>query len=127
MDISIDKSRELGTDDGERRPARTIRPGSAAGIKLGNLALQGGGPHGAFAWGVLDRLLEETRIAFDGISATSAGAINATILACGLVEGGHQGAKRALAKLWRRIAHLGSLTSPQRSLADRLAETIHWM
>jgi NTE family protein len=87
---------------------------------LVNLALQGGGAHGAFAWGVLDRLLEEKRIAFDGISATSAGAINATVLACGLVEGGHQGAKRALAKLWRRIAHLGSLTPLQPSLADRL-------
>jgi NTE family protein len=120
MDISIDKPRELGTDDGERRPARTIRAGSAAGIKLVNLALQGGGAHGAFAWGVLDRLLEEKRIAFDGISATSAGAINATVLACGLVEGGHQGAKRALAKLWRRIADLGSLSPLQPSLTDRL-------
>jgi NTE family protein len=105
---------------GERKPARIVRAGSASGVKLVNLALQGGGAHGAFAWGVLDRLLEEKRIAFDGISATSAGAINATVLACGLVEGGHQGAKRALAQLWRRIAHLGSLTPLQPSLADRL-------
>ncbi len=84
------------------------------------LALQGGGAHGALAWGVLDRLLEEKRIAFDGISATSAGAINATVLACGLAEGGHDGAKRALAKLRRRIARLASLTPVQPSLADRL-------
>ena len=90
-------------------------------IKSINLALQGGGAHGAFAWGVLDRLLEDERIAFDGISATSAGAINATVLAGGLVEGGRQGAKRALAKLWRRIAHLSSLTALQPSLADRLS------
>jgi NTE family protein len=120
MEIPINNSRELDIDDGERRRARSIGAGSASGIKLVNLALQGGGAHGAFAWGVLDRLLEEKRIAFDGISATSAGAINATVLACGLVEGGHQGAKRALAKLWRRIAHLGSLTPLQPSLADRL-------
>jgi NTE family protein len=70
---------------------------------------------------VLDRLLEDKRIKFEGISAASAGAINATVLACGLAEGGRQGAKRALATLWRRIAHLGSLTPLQPSLADRLS------
>ena len=89
-------------------------------IKSINLALQGGGAHGAFTWGVLDRLLEDERIAFEGISAASAGAINAAVFAGGLDEGGRQGAKRALAKLWRRIAHLGSLTPLQPSLADRL-------
>lgn len=89
-------------------------------IKSINLALQGGGAHGAFTWGVLDRLLEDERIAFEGISAASAGAINAAVFACGLAEGGRQGAKRALAKLWRRIAHLSSLTPLQPSLADRL-------
>jgi NTE family protein len=90
-------------------------------IKFINLALQGGGAHGAFTWGVLDRLLKDERIAFEGISAASAGAINAAVLAGGLAEGGRQGAKRALAKLWRRIAHLGSLTPLQPSLADRLS------
>jgi NTE family protein len=88
-------------------------------IKSINLALQGGGAHGAFAWGVLDRLLEDERIAFDGISAASAGAIN--VLAGGLAEGGRHGAKRAFPKIWRRIAHLGSLTPLQPSLADRLS------
>jgi predicted acylesterase/phospholipase RssA len=57
-----------------------IRAGGSSRLKLVNLTLQGGGAHGAFAWGVLDRLLDERRVAFDGISATSAGAINATKL-----------------------------------------------
>jgi NTE family protein len=86
MDISINISRELRTAGGgesEREPARIVRAGGSPDLKLVNLALQGGGAHGAFVWGVLDRLLEEKRIAFDGISATSAGAINATVLASG--------------------------------------------
>jgi NTE family protein len=70
---------------------------------------------------VLDRLLDDKSLAFQGISAASAGAINATVLACGLAESGRQGAKRALAKLWHRISHLGSLTPLQPSLADRLS------
>ena len=56
--------------------------------KVVNLALQGGGSHGAFTWGVLDRLLEEERLSFEGISATSAGAVNAVVLADGLAAGG---------------------------------------
>ena len=67
--------------------------------KVLNLALQGGGAHGAFTWGVLDRLLEDERIRLDGISATSAGAMNATALAAGMTAGGHEGAKKALAGL----------------------------
>ena len=59
--------------------------------KVVNLALQGGGSHGAFTWGVLDRLLEDGRLAFDGITATSAGAVNAVVLADGLVAGREQG------------------------------------
>ena len=54
--------------------------------KIVNLALQGGGAHGAFTWGVLDRLLEDTRIQIDGVSATSAGAMNAVVLAHGLTS-----------------------------------------
>ena len=74
-------------------------------IKSINLALQGGGAHGAFTWGVLDRLLEDERIRFDGISATSAGAMNAAALAAGMAAGGPEGAKKALARLWHRISH----------------------
>jgi NTE family protein len=85
-----------------------------------NLALQGGGAHGAFAWGVLDKLLEDGRIKFEGISATSAGAMNATVLAYGLSEGGPEGARKALEIFWRRIA-LAALASPlQPSLLDRV-------
>ena len=65
-------------------------PAPRVEIRFINLALQGGGSHGAFTWGVLDRLLEDEHIAFDGISAASAGAINAAVLACGLAEGGRQ-------------------------------------
>jgi NTE family protein len=72
--------------------------------KTVNLALQGGGAHGAFAWGVVDRLLEDERIAFEGISATSAGAMNATVMAYGLATGGREGARKALAEFWRRIS-----------------------
>lgn len=72
-----------------------------------NLALQGGGAHGAFTWGVLDRLLDEPGIEIAGISGTSAGALNAAALKIGLIEGGPAGAKAALADLWRRVGAMG--------------------
>ena len=62
-------------------------------VKCINLALQGGGAHGAFTWGVLDRLIEEPRIEVEGVSATSAGAMNATVMAHGLTTGGRKGAR----------------------------------
>jgi NTE family protein len=81
-------------------------------LKRINLALQGGGSHGAFAWGVLDRLLEDERIEFDGISATSVGAMNAAVLASGLAVGGRAGARNALADFWRRVAYLAVIRAP---------------
>lgn len=75
-----------------------------AGTKLVNLALQGGGAHGAFTWGVLDRLLEDGRLAFDGLSGTSAGAMNAALVVQGLIEGGPEAARAKLAAFWGRIA-----------------------
>lgn len=69
-----------------------------------NLALQGGGAHGAFTWGVLDRLLEDPRIGFDAISATSSGALNALAMAQGWISGGREGARTCLDVLWQRIA-----------------------
>src|SRR6186713_1769547 len=93
---------------------------SATEIKTINLALQGGGAHGAFAWGVLDKLLEDGRIAIEGISATSAGAMNATVLAYGWAEGGNDGARSALDGFWRRIAQAASASPLQPSLVDRL-------
>src|SRR6185437_8567224 len=85
-------------------------PGSAStgGRKIVNLALQGGGSHGAFTWGVLDRLLEESRIEFEGIAGTSAGAVNAVVLADGLAAGGRQAAREALRVYWRKVAALSS-------------------
>jgi NTE family protein len=93
-----------------RRPAR----------KAINLALQGGGAHGAFTWGVLDRLLDEPRFQIDGLSATSAGAMNAVVLAHGLTTGGRDGAKQALADFWRGVAKAGSGSLLQPSWYDRL-------
>jgi NTE family protein len=72
--------------------------------KVISLGLQGGGSHGAFTWGVLDRLLEDERIDIDGISGASAGAINAVVLAHGLVARGRAGARRALAKFWESVS-----------------------
>lgn len=69
-----------------------------------NLGLQGGGAHGAFTWGVLDALLEDGRLAFDGISGTSAGAMNAVALAQGLTDGGIDGARAALQRFWTAVA-----------------------
>ena len=75
-----------------------------AKIRPINLALQGGGAHGAFTWGVLDALLEDGRFKFDGISATSSGAMNAVVLAHGLRERGAEGARSALADFWHAVA-----------------------
>ena len=94
--------------------------GNSPNLKRINLALQGGGSHGAFAWGVLDRLLEDESIDFDGISATSVGAVNATVLAYGLAVGGRAGARHALADIWRRVANLASLSPLQPTPFDRL-------
>jgi NTE family protein len=91
-----------------------------AGLKQINLALQGGGAHGAFTWGVLDRLVEEERLGFDGISATSAGAMNAAVFAYGLSEGGRDGAKKALANFWRRVSHAAAFSPLQPTALDRL-------
>ena len=73
-----------------------------------NLALQGGGVHGAFTWGVLDRLLEDdSPLYFAWISATSAGAVNAAALASGLAEGGREGARRTLRTVWEAVQEAG--------------------
>jgi predicted acylesterase/phospholipase RssA len=68
------------------------------------LALQGGGSHGAFTWGVLDRLLEDGCINIEGISGASAGAMNAVVLAHGYTQGGTDGAREALSKFWESVS-----------------------
>lgn len=89
-------------------------------MKAINLALQGGGAHGAFTWGVLDRLLEDERLVFEGISGTSAGAMNAVALVSGYHKGGRDGARAALEKFWRSVSHDGRLNPVQRGIMDRL-------
>jgi len=79
-----------------------------AKVKAINMALQGGGAHGAFTWGVLDRLVEDPRIAIEGISATSAGATNGVAFSYGMATGGREGAKRALHDFWRNVSRIGS-------------------
>jgi NTE family protein len=77
-----------------------------------DLALQGGGSHGAFTWGVLDRLLEEDSIEFSAISGTSAGALNAAVLASGHGSAGRDGARKALRAFWLDVARAGAIFSP---------------
>lgn len=83
-----------------------------------NLALQGGGSHGAFTWGVLDRLLEDERIHIEAISGTSAGAMNAAVVADGMMDGGPEGARKNLEKFWSEISRFGQSSPIQRSVFD---------
>ncbi|OGT60625.1 MAG: hypothetical protein A3E85_02665 [Gammaproteobacteria bacterium RIFCSPHIGHO2_12_FULL_45_12] len=80
------------------------------------LALQGGGAYGAYSWGILDKLLEDNRLDIEAISATSAGSVNAVILAHGLIKGGNEGAREALNDFWTSISEYGSYLSPIRQM-----------
>ena len=88
--------------------------------KAVNLGLQGGGAHGAFTWGVLDCLLEDGRVGIEGISGTSAGAMNAVVLADGMARGGEEGAREALETFWHAVAEAGRGSPIQRSPIDIL-------
>ena len=85
-----------------------------------NLALQGGGAHGAFTWGVLDHVLGDERLEIEGISGTSAGALNAVMLADGLARGGAEEAQKRLADFWRAASIDGQLPPLQKTVVDRL-------
>jgi NTE family protein len=85
-----------------------------------NLALQGGGSHGAYTWGVLDRLLEEKNLIIEGISGTSAGAMNAAMLVNGYMQGGNAGAKEMLEKFWRRISDAGAYSPLHKNPWERM-------
>ncbi len=85
-----------------------------------DLALQGGGSHGAFTWGVLDRLLEESWLEIDGISGTSAGAMNAAVLIDGYAAGGAAGARVALTKFWRTVSDAAAMSPFRRGPLDIL-------
>jgi NTE family protein len=85
-----------------------------------DLALQGGGSHGAFTWGVLDRLIEEPWLTIEAISGTSAGAMNAAVLADGWTAGGAGGARAALDAFWQRVADAAAFSPLQRTPLDRM-------
>jgi NTE family protein len=85
------------------RKSGTRQPARRKPVKI-DLALQGGGSHGAFTWGVLDRLLEEPWLVIDGVSGTSAGTMNAAVMVSGYTQGGAEGARAALDAFWRRVS-----------------------
>lgn len=91
---------------------------SASQIKKVNLALQGGGAHGAFTWGVLDRLFDDGRFEIEAISGTSAGAMNAVVAADGMMEDGYDGARKALQKFWEAVSRVALTSSYQRTFYD---------
>ena len=91
---------------------------TASNPKMINLALQGGGAHGAFTWGVLDCLLEDGRVGIEAISGTSAGAMNAVVLANGFTKGGADGAREALHDFWRAISEAAHASPIRRTPID---------
>ena len=109
-----------------KNPLASLLPGRAAttpgaqATKRINLALQGGGAHGAFTWGVLEHILSDERLSIEGISGTSAGAMNAVMLADGLARGGREEAQKRLADFWRAVSSTGNLPSMQRAVMERL-------
>jgi NTE family protein len=88
--------------------------------KTVSLALQGGGAHGAFTWGVLDAILEDGRLAIEALTGTSAGAMNAIVLSEGWIEGGIDGARAKLETFWRAISVDGKYGGSERSLLDTM-------
>jgi NTE family protein len=98
----------------------TGEPSVRANRRPINVALQGGGAHGAFTWGVLDRLLEDEQIAIEGISGTSAGALNGAALAQGFTAGGRAGARNALDAFWWAMSEYALLSPIHRTAVDRL-------
>ena len=85
-----------------------------------NIALQGGGAHGAYAWGVLDRLFEDSRLTIDGIVGTSAGAMNAAVAAYGIAKGGPASARAKLELFWRKVSEAGRMSPLQPTIFDKL-------
>ncbi|WP_299294461.1 patatin-like phospholipase family protein [uncultured Tateyamaria sp.] len=85
-----------------------------------NLALQGGGSHGAFTWGVLDRMFEEDRLWIEGISGTSAGAMNAVVATQGMYDAGAAGARQALEDFWRAVSVAGQGSPIQRTPFEKM-------
>jgi NTE family protein len=101
------------------RPKMT-RAKTTAKTKVINLALQGGGAHGAYTWGVLDRLLEEENLVIEGISGTSAGAMNAAMLINGYMKNGRDGARDELAHFWKRISETAAYSPLHKNVLERM-------
>lgn len=99
------------------RKKRRVRPKSGKPVSL---ALQGGGAHGAFTWGVLDRLLEDGGLRIEALSGASAGALNAVITANGLINGGPEAAREELTQFWRRVSTQAIFTPYRATFVDRL-------
>ncbi len=98
----------------------------AKGKSLGlDLALQGGGAHGAFTWGVLDRLLDEPDIDIQGISGTSAGAMNGAMLVYGSLHGGRKGAQELLTEFWESVAQIGAVYTQFKNVFDTFEKMFH--
>jgi NTE family protein len=109
--VSVEWWRMIMQDNVDAR----MHGGAAVTAKPVTLALQGGGAHGAFSWGVVDGLLEDGRLDIEAISATSAGAMNAAVMAYGMSVGGVDGARAKLAEFWRAISDAGQFYSPFRA------------
>jgi NTE family protein len=101
-------------------PGRGGTPAGNPASKSINLALQGGGAHGAFTWGVLEHLLSDDRLVIEGVSGTSSGAMNAIMLTDGLARGGRAEAQKRLSDFWRSVSSTGDLPPLQRAVVERL-------
>lgn len=111
--------RRTDAKDPEATEAHAARPKPREPLKI-DLALQGGGSHGAFTWGVLDRLLEEDWPVIEGISGTSAGAMNAAVMAYGLTIGGREKARDLLETFWRKVSRAAAVSPFKRGPMDVL-------
>jgi len=117
----------MTADPTQPRPRRRAAAPPATHRQI-DLALQGGGSHGAYTWGVLDRLLDEEGIEIAGVSGTSAGAMNAVVLAAGLMDGGRRGAQAALRRFWVRVAQASPFGAVRGGPLGHLFDPKHpWM
>jgi NTE family protein len=102
-----------------RKPKTTKAAAQGHAVKTVNLALQGGGSHGAYTWGALDAFAEDERIEISGISGASAGTMNAVVFASGMSEGGREGARAKMEEFWLSVSSEGSLAPFQRRWIDK--------
>jgi NTE family protein len=104
-----------------QKPTTTKAAAQGQAVKTVNLALQGGGSHGAYTWGVLDALAEDARIEISAISGASSGTMNAIVFASGMSDGGREGARAKLESFWLSVSSEGSLSLPRRWVDKALA------